>query len=276
MLARRIIPPGYVEFNSHESAPWGHPYRADVGRRIGSHHRLGVKVGGLYAWQPNSETRVYEYPWVHDQITQHGSRLTIIDVGASVAGLQYTLARDGHNVHAVDPGLAAEGRGWKLDARLHRRIADVHNAPVRLHVVPLQDVAIPDAYADVILSVSTIEHFSAEDIDAFAHAARRILKPHGKFILTIDLFLDLYPFTRRENNQWGTNVNVAVLLEKLDAELIVGEPAELFGFSEFDPGVIQSRLEKYSLSHMGSMAQCLVAVPRDPIAVERRRAREVS
>jgi len=133
-------------------------------------------------------------------------------------------------------------------------------APVRLQPTTLEEAGLAEASVDVVLSVSTIEHFGADDFTRFAQAARAVLTPGGHLVLTIDLFLDLKPFTSRERNAFGLNANVAALLDQLDATLVVGNADELYGYPGFDADRVQSGLSKYLVGEgYPGMTQCLVA-----------------
>ena len=50
---------------------------------------------------------------------------------------------------------------------------------------------------DVILAISSLEHFLDADLAILAAAIKRLLKPDGIVVMTIDLFLDLRPFSER-------------------------------------------------------------------------------
>ena len=119
MLAPNRLPDGYAEFNRSHHAPYGTRLASRLHRLRRS--RLHLRLAGPYAWQTNSPNRVYEYPWAHEQIAALGSHLVIADVGASLAGLQFTLAQEGHEVHAVDPGLNASGLGWEVEPARRRQ-----------------------------------------------------------------------------------------------------------------------------------------------------------
>jgi hypothetical protein len=77
-------------------------------------------------------------------------------------------------------------------------------------------------------------------------------------VLTIDLFLDLVPFTDREENRWGVNMSVAALVEALGAEIVVGDREVLYGFPEFDARRVQSDLSKYMIGAYPTLTQCVV------------------
>ena len=215
---------------------------------------------GPYGWQKNNSTRRYEYPWAYEQVRRLGDGLTIADIGAGLAGLQFTLACAGYDVHAVDPGMRAGGAGWELDAELHAYLARIYRAPVKLHEATLEEAGLRDGSVDVVLSISTIEHFGEGDLHNFAEHARRILRPGGYFVLTVDLFLDLGPFSDAEKNRWGINVNVASLLDALGAELIVGRRDQLYGFPGFDPRAVLGDLANLLIGDSyPALAQCMVA-----------------
>jgi 2-polyprenyl-3-methyl-5-hydroxy-6-metoxy-1,4-benzoquinol methylase len=257
MLAPSRLPDRYAEFNRKHHAPDGTFLRGRGGRF--GRNRIRLLLVGPYGWQLNNSTRAFEYPWAHEQVQGLGRNLVIADVGASLAGLQFTLAREGHEVHAVDPGLNASGVGWEVDPTFHQLLAKTYRAPVQLHPTALDEAGVTDSSLDVVLSVSTIEHFGREDMASFAQSARRALKPGGHLVLTIDLFLDLIPFTDRERNRWGTNMSVAALIDTLDATIVVGERDVLYGFPEFDARRVQANLSQYLIGDYPTLTQCVVA-----------------
>jgi SAM-dependent methyltransferase len=264
LLAPAQLPASAHEFNRRHGAPFGR--RGHVWfTRARDHSRLAARLAGPYAWQPNNSTRRFEYPWVYEQVRACGDGLVVADVGASLAGMQFTLASEGYQVHAVDPAMAATGRGWELDPAFHAFLCRAYDAPVTLHPTTLDGAGLPEASVDVLLSVSTLEHFGSGDFAAFAESARRVLKPGAAVVLTVDLFLDLAPFTDRAQNQYGINVDVARLLDDLDCDLAVGSQAELHGFPEFDPRRVQADLSDYLLGEgYPAMAQCVVGRRRRP------------
>jgi SAM-dependent methyltransferase len=204
--------------------------------------------------------RLFEYPWAYEQLGEAGTGLSVVDVGAGLSGFQFSLAQAGYEVHAIDPGLAAMGKGWDLDPEQHAFLARVYGAPVRLHPTTLGDAGLPDASIDALLSISAIEHFADEDIDELARETQRILRPGGRLVLTIDLFLDVQPFTTRERNPYGRNIDVKRLLDRCGATLVVGKPAELFGHDEFEPDRVQAQLSEYLIgADYPGLTQCVVA-----------------
>jgi hypothetical protein len=89
--------------------------------------------------------------------------------------------------------------------------------------------------------------------------ANRCLKPGGRFIITLDLFLNLEPFTRRTGNEWGRNQDVRWLVDISRMKLVEGNRSELFGFQEFSSERILANLEKYYIgSYYPGLTQCLV------------------
>jgi SAM-dependent methyltransferase len=258
MIARRQLPESYKNFNRTWQAPLGPP-EGRRARLLGRRSRLGIRHRGPFAWQTNNTTREFEFPWAYEQVMKLGHDLTVLEIGGGMSGLQFVLAREGQRVINVDPGLQARGRGWEVNAEFHRRLQEVFEAPVDLRPSTIGDAGVPDESVDVLLSVSTIEHFTDEDLDELSEHVRRILRPAGHAVLTIDLFLDLAPFTERQRNEWGSNIDVRALLERSCLELVSGEPAELCGFDRFDPQSVQSRLTEFLTGTAASFVQCVVA-----------------
>jgi SAM-dependent methyltransferase len=114
---------------------------------------------------------------------------------------------------------------------------------------------------DVMLSVSALEHFPDAHLVAAARAVKRLLKPDGVVVMTVDLFLDLKPFSNRERNEWGRNIDLKNFLHQAGLELEEGNVAELFGFPEFDLAVIMGRLATYFVGQYPTLSQCLSARP---------------
>jgi SAM-dependent methyltransferase len=262
MLAPRDIPPAYSAWNHRHGAPHGR--RSRFARLLARSPLRGtdacLRAQGPFSRQTNNSTREYEYPWAYERVTERGPKQTVVDVGGSLGGLQFVLASEGHRVVTVDPGLEAHGLGWDVDAATFCRMCRVFGAPVELHPTTLGGAGLPDGAADVLLSVSTIEHFADPDLDEWSEHAARVVKPDGIVVLTIDLFLDCHPFAPRPSNAFGRNVDVCRLLEQSGLRLVEGDPSCLYGFPAFDPLAVMARLANY---HIGrpypAMAQCLVA-----------------
>jgi SAM-dependent methyltransferase len=260
MLARQPLPESYERFNADHHAPYGRRHRRLLTCLGGRRNPLVLRYRTPYAWQTNNTIRRFEYPWVYERIQAAGRGLRILDIGAGMAGMQFTLAQAGHEVHAIDPGMSAKGRGWRLDPGFHARLSKAYSAPVTLWSTTMAGADLQEESFDVVLSVSTIEHFAPEDLVEFSREARRLLKPGGLLVLTIDLFIDVEPFTSRTSNPYGRNIDVKALLEDCGAELVEGLPAELHGFAGFDPNRIQANLSSYMVGEgYPGLTQCLVA-----------------
>jgi hypothetical protein len=111
---------------------------------------------------------------------------------------------------------------------------------------------------DRAFSISVLEHLSRDEISEVCATVHAALKPGGLFVLTIDLFLDNRPFSERERNEYGENVDVAWLAGLAPFELVQGERRELYGFPEFDPKAIMGNLRAYMLGSYPALAQCLI------------------
>jgi SAM-dependent methyltransferase len=257
MIAPRALPPEFEAWNRRWKAPTG-------GRPswLFRRNRIGWLQSGPFALQGNNTTRAFEYPWAYQEIGALGASLDIVEIGGGLSGLQFVLAREGHRVTNVDPGLKAEGRGWELDEAAHRYLSKIFKAPVRLVPTTIDRAQVPDASVDVVLSVSVLEHLAPAELDSLASEIPRILRPSGRAIFTADLFLDVSPFCEREGNAFGRNIDVRAFLAAARLELTKGERAELSGFAEFEPRKILSNLSRYMIGvNYPALAQCLVAAP---------------
>ncbi len=258
MLAPVLLPENFAAWNRAHGAPRGfdRPRRALL-RRFYS-DEAWLRLAGPFAVQPgNNSTRRFEYPWaVHAAALDRPS--DIVELGGSLAGLQFVLARLGHRVTNVDPGLEAGGLGWPVDQASLAKLNSWFGTAVRLANTTLDRAALPDESADVIFSISVLEHLTEDELASVMDHARRILRPGGRFVFTLDLFLNLAPFTRRQKNEYGTNKDVRRMLESSGLELAAGDRAELNGFPEFDAARVQENLEKYLIGSYPVLTQCVV------------------
>ena len=256
MLAPRELPPNYASWNRRWGAPLGNPgFRWPLRGT-----RYDVRRRGPFAWQANNSTREFEYPWAYEQIERRPPRQTIVDIGGSLGGMQFVLSAHGHTVITVDPGLKAGGIGWEVDIETHRRLCKWLGVEVSIISESLVNANLPVKFADVILSISSLEHFSERDLESTRRTIPQILKDDGVIVLTVDCFLDLEPFTDAKSNKWGQNISVYEFLECANLQLLSGERSELLGFPEFSCEQILRNLARY---HVGKqypcLAQCLTA-----------------
>jgi len=252
MLAPSILPEKFLIWNRVNGAPFGYARpRYDFLHRFYSDECL-QRIRGPFSIQGNSTTRTYEYPWVY-YAAELDAPKKIVEIGGSLSGLQFVLSREGHDVVNVDPGV-----GWLSDERSIRKLNSWYNASVTFKGTTISKANLPDSYYDVFVSVSVLEHLSEDEILEIMEHANRCLKPGGRFVITLDLFLNLEPFSRRKSNEWGRNQNVRWIVEISQMRLLSGERAELFGYPEFNSEAILSNLEKYYMGNYPVLAQCLV------------------
>jgi hypothetical protein len=215
---------------------------------------------GPFAFEPNNSTREFEYPWAYHQILAKSQRPSVVEIGGSLSGLQFALAMAGCEVVNVDPGIVGVGRRSELSIDLHAELCRVLRATVRLVPKPIQEANLPSATADILLSISVLEHFASADLDALSDFLPRILKADGVAVLTVDLFLDCEPFCRQRDNEWGRNIDICDWLDRAGLELVVGDRRELYGFPEFSADHVLRNLRTYHIGrYYPALAQCLVA-----------------
>ncbi len=269
MLARQKLPAEYEAWNAKWGAPWGR--RAvvspdDWGRReklldyverLPWRLRVPVlrstqmnRVRGPFAFQSNTSTRRYEYPWAFREIEGLGPS-RILEVGGALSGFQFVLAQSGHEVHNVDPFFDyGEGEAGYSDVdpiAEHAALNRSFGTDVTLHRATLPAANLTGEFG-AVLCISTIEHLSEPDVVATLAAAKDLLAPGGLLVLTVDLFLNLQPFCERKANDWGSNVSIAWIEEIVGYEMVTGERSELCGYPEFSAERILSRLEEFAVS----------------------------
>lgn len=247
MLAREPLSPAYKGWNTQHGAPGGTP----IGRalRYGMPRFVPVQTWavsrfGSFSFQKNNDTRRWEYPWIHEMIGDvKGKR--ILDIGGSLAGMQFILADEGGLVTNLDPGLGSAGLGWKVDHRSLDNMTKATGTKVDLIPKTFADAQLAPQSYDVALSISTIEHIPEPELRSLFDDIGDVLAPGGRFVMTVDLFLDLIPFTTQATNHWGTNVDMWDLVKRSGLDLAVGVPEELYGHPDFDVAHVADNLSEY-------------------------------
>lgn len=259
MLARRQIPAEYRVWNKQWGAPFGHPTRTAQrywGKLLSED--LKTKLAGPFSIQPNSDTREFEYPWAFHAVPLKPD-MRVVEVGGGLSGFQFVLSRFCREVVNVDPGLRAKGRGWHCDTESISRLNHLFSASVQLRNCTIQDAQLEEGAYDIVYSLSVMEHLTEDEFWETTEHVWRCLRTGGKFVLTVDLFLNLSPFTQRKSNEFGVNFPAGALSEFRTFALLQGEPCEMYGSSSFDKELIQANLENYYVGrYYPALAQCFV------------------
>jgi SAM-dependent methyltransferase len=247
MLAPRILPTKFADWNAQWQAPFGPP---DI-RAVPLHERFVssyAAAGGYFAFQYNNDTRVFEYPWAFHAVAVDATK-RVVEVGGALAGFQWALAAAGADVTNVDPfeHYGAEEPYPGDVQRLHRQLNEWFGLSVTLKRTTLLESGLESEAFDTVYSISTLEHLDPQQLQGTLIAAREILKPGGALVLTVDLFLDLHPFTTQRSNRWGRNVSMFDVLAGSGLTLEQGNASELYGYPDFDANRVQSHLHRYFL-----------------------------
>lgn len=212
---------------------------------------------GEFGFQANNLIRTFEYPWVHE-VSGCRAGMRVVDIGSGASGLPFVLAGEGVEMIAVDPLPEVPGADhWAFTQKDYARLNRAFGNRVRYIPKFLEDAGLESGSVDRVLCVSVIEHVPTGAVDGLMREVRRVLKPGGLFVATIDLFTDCAPFTGREENAWGRNMNVRELVERSGLRLVAGSRDELNGYPEFDAGRVAADAGKYLCGGV-AMAQCVV------------------
>lgn len=201
------------------------------------------RLFGLFAFQANNTTRTFEYPWAWHVAPPLVDRQRVVEVGGSLEGFQFVLSRHGAEVMNVDPGESASGIGWQVRHDQLQRLNHAFGTDVKLLPCTLQQCRFEESSVDRLYSISTIEHILDEaELDELAVEIGRVLKPGALAILTVDLFLDVEPFSRTAQNRFGINVDLWRFIGRTGLQLETGVPDYICGGPGFDPAAVLGRL----------------------------------
>lgn len=251
-----------MDWNAKWGAPFGSgrdhlaPHARGLDRRVDPAALL--RRHGPFVLQPTSSTRRYEYPWAYAEVSRPEVR-HVVEVGGGLSGLQFVLSKDGCEVVNVDPG----GAGFALDEHLVPLANEVLDTSVELRQCTLRHAGIADRSADAVLCLSTLEHLNPDQVAEALTETRRILRPAGTLALSVDLFLNLMPFSDSVSNTFGTNYPIWSLLEEHGYAITRGADDEVLGGSSFDARRVLGRLDELLLADSyPALAQLVVARPR--------------
>jgi SAM-dependent methyltransferase len=262
VLARARLPQAFAEWNARWGAPFGSGRGHLAAHARGLDRRCDpeglLRRHGPFVLQPSSSTRRYEYPWAFAELSRPDVR-QIVEVGGGLSGLQFALSHDGRDVINVDPGDA----GFPLDAQMIPLANELLGTSVELRQCTLREAGIAEQSADIVLCLSTLEHLDPDQVAEVLVETRRILRPRGRFVLSVDLFLNVTPFAANVSNMFGTNHPVWPLLEDHGFNVTDGVPGEVFGSPSFDTRTILGRLHEFLIADSyPALAQLVVASPR--------------
>jgi SAM-dependent methyltransferase len=239
MLARMTVEPRFTDWNERWGAPFGREGRSvdpgAFGGEITPDACREISRLGMFSAQPNNSTRLFEYPWAYFNADLQPS-MKVLEIGGGLSGFQFVLSREGHLVDNVDPGM--EVFGFQISQASVDALNAIFGTNVTIMACEIEKARLPAATYDRAFSVSVLEHLSSDTIVAVLDKVHDALKPGGLFVLTVDLFLDLAPFTKKTSNTWGRNVPITSLVNPSQFEIVHGLKEELYGFDEFDARAI--------------------------------------
>lgn len=201
---------------------------------------------GIFAFQPNSSTRTFEYPWAY-HVADLRRSMQVMDLGGALSGFPFVLDKMGMSVTVVDPFVrCGPGVEYPEDPEvLMGRLNGIFGTHVALRRAKLENAGLPAASFDRVFCISVLEHLSQQEAEQTIEGIRRVLKPNGLLVLTIDLFLNIAPFGPERANIYGQNLNVKNLVTRSGMEMIWGEKKELLGYPEFDAAQIRADQNKF-------------------------------
>lgn len=132
-------------------------------------------------------SRIWEYPYIYRQLEQYarknsGRKLMAADIGSGVTFMPFAAADLGYEVCCVDTDpIVGTDLGRAVDALGYQQ-SQIYYRPTDGSRLPLDDHSL-----DSLFCISVLEH--VPDPVQLVSEFRRVLKPEGQLLLTIDLAL---------------------------------------------------------------------------------------
>jgi hypothetical protein len=215
------------------------------------------RLRGPFGFQDNNTTREFEYPWAY-YATEIRQGMRAVEIGGGLGGFQFVLAHAGLEVVNVDPGLAANGRGWPVDMDSMARLNRAFGTHVHLQHCFLEEATIDRESVDRVFCISVLEHIPEDELDGLMRRCWSLMKPGSLFVATIDLFLNTKPFCQCDGNEFGANISVRRIVQAAPFELVHGEPRELYGFPDFCCDSVLSKSHLLLLGQYPAFVQTVV------------------
>lgn len=264
MLARKELPDAYAEWNASLGAPFGYfSSETRLPKRLLTRCKkiipfpARLHLFGPFSVQPNTTNRTFEYPWAIS-VRPIWQGMRVVEIGGGLSGFQFALSKMGCEVTNIDPGMKAAGRGWPCDAKTIARMNRAFGTNVTLQNTTIEHANLPSDSFDRAFSISVLEHMPDAEIENVVGELYRILKPGGELILTVDLFLDIAPFSTALANPWGRNIDLYWLSRLSPFDRADGKPEELHGFPEFDRQKVEQMSEQLLRGNYPVLVQCLI------------------
>jgi SAM-dependent methyltransferase len=256
MLAPAALPFRYQLFNWRWGAPRGRVIRGALAHAKRA-TQLGAALVGPFGFQTNNTTRAFEYPWAFEALrAEPGQR--VLEIGGGLSGFQFVLDKAGCEVVNADPGDSFHTTGWPVTPATMQRLNSAVGTDVTLLNSYVEDAHFPADHFDRVVSVSVFEHVPEEALAPLLREVHRILKPGGLMVATVDLFLDVEPFTSARENVYGHNVSVRWLVETSGLTLVHGDTNQLYGYPGFDFERISQTRDQFLVGKYPAMVQTVV------------------
>lgn len=265
MIAKKVIPKNFISWNRRYGSPYGNAYDSCtflnrlrwqiIKRNYHLHGGIFARLVGPFSFQSNNTTRIIEYPWAF-YATDLKRGMKAIDIGGGLGGFQFVLAKNGLEVINIDPG--SQEYGWNYQKSLFVKLNKAFGTNITLYQDKIENMNLKEGFYDRIFCISVLEHLSFDDGYKVVQESYKLLKKSGYLILTVDLFLDLYPFTTKKKDKWGTNIPVYELVKSINTKLVFGNISEIYGSPTFRSKRILENLPNYFIGTWPVLSQLIV------------------
>jgi 2-polyprenyl-3-methyl-5-hydroxy-6-metoxy-1,4-benzoquinol methylase len=125
-------------------------------------------------------SREWEYPWaIHSSKVRRG--YTILDVGCGKSPFLTYLGMMGCEAYGLDKGETKEHDGlWGYDEDFGKPYVK------EIREEMMSEMSYPDNFFDIVFCISVLEHVSRAEVKAGLKEMRRVLKPGGLLVITLD------------------------------------------------------------------------------------------
>ena len=128
-------------------------------------------------------SRRFEYPWVYSKLQPLNDNDKVLDVGSGDTVLQFLVSRQVKELHSIDTDSSAVD--WISKTCKTKNFVNIFPSRANIFSLPFMS----DCF-DKVTCISVLEHLPKEQVWSAIEELTRVVKPHGRLAITMDVVLE--------------------------------------------------------------------------------------